>query len=69
MFMSEHLQVWAGSKGILLQPSTAYHQQTDGQTEIRNKEVVTIVRASALAADHWVKKLPEIQLKLNSRYN
>ena len=45
LFMSDHFQAWAASKGILLEPSTAYHQQTDGQTEIVNKVVVTIVRA------------------------
>ena len=69
LFMSDHFQGWAASKGILLEPSTAYQQQTDGQTEIVNKEVVTIVRACELEGDQWVKKLPEIQLKLNSRYN
>ena len=69
LLMSDHLQAWAASKGILLEPSTAYHQQTDGQTEIVNKEVVTIVRACKLEGDQWVKKLPQIQLKLNSRYN
>ena len=67
--MSDHFQAWAASKGILLKPSTAYQQQTDGQTEIVNKEVVTIVRACQLEGDQGVKKLPEIQLKLNSRCN
>ena len=67
--MSDHFQAWAASKGILLEPSTAYHQQTDGQTEIVKKEVVTIVRACELEGDQWVKKLPELQLKFNSRYN
>ena len=69
VFMSDHFQAWAASKGILLERTTAYHQQTDGQTEIVTKEVVTIVRACELEGDQWVKKLPEIQLKLNSRFN
>ena len=69
LFMSDHFQAWAASKGILLEPSTAYHQQTDGRTEIVNNEVVTIVRACELEGDQCVKKLPEIELKLNSRYN
>ena len=69
LFMSDHFQAWAASKGILLEASTAYHQQTDGETEIVNKEVVAIVRACELEGDQRVKKLPEIQLKLNSRYN
>ena len=34
-----------------------------------NKEVVTIVRACELEGDQYVKKLLDIQLKLNSRYN
>ena len=46
--MSYHFQAWAASKGILLEPSTTYHQQTDGQTAIVNKAVVTIVRACEL---------------------
>ena len=52
-----------------MEPSTAVHQQPDGQTEIVNKDVVTLVCACELAGDQWVKKPPEIQLKLNSRYN
>ena len=64
--MSDHFQGWAALKGILLEPSTAFHQQTDGTTEIVNKEVVTIVRACELERDQCVKKLPELQLKLNS---
>ena len=69
LFMSDHFQAWAASKAILLELSTGHSQQTDGQTEFVNKEVVTIVRACELEADQWVKKLPEIQLKLNNRYN
>ena len=67
--MSDQFQVWAASKGILLEPSTACHQQTDGQTEMVNKAVFTIVRACELEGDQRVKKLPQIRLKLNSRYN
>ena len=51
LFMSDHFQAWAAFNGILLQPSTAYHQQTDGQTMIVNKEVVTIVRSCELEGD------------------
>ena len=49
--MSDHIQAWAASKGIVLEPSTAYHQQTDGQTEIVNKEVLTVVLACELEAE------------------
>ena len=51
LFISDHLQAWAPSKGILLDPSTTYQQQTDGQTEIVNKQVFTIVHALELEGD------------------
>ena len=69
LFMSYHFQSWAASNGILLLPSTACHQERDGQTEIVSKEVLSIVRACELEGDQCVKKRLEIQLKLNSRYN
>ena len=49
--MSDHYQAWAASKGMLLEPWTAYYQHTDGQTEIVNQEVITIVRACELQGD------------------
>ena len=69
LFMSDHFQAWSASKGRLLQLSTAYQQQTNGQTEIVNKEVVTLVLTCELEGDQWVKKLPEKQLKLNITYD
>ena len=60
LFMSDHFQAWPASQGILLEPSTVYHQQTDGQPAIVNTEVVTIVRACEFEGDQWVKTLPEI---------
>ena len=69
MFRSHHFQAWAASKGILLSVSTAYPQQTDVQTEIVNKEVITIVCACELEGDQWVMKLPEIRSILNCRCN
>ena len=69
VFMSNHFQAWAASKGILLEPATVCHQQTNGQTKIVKKEVVTIMRAYELEGDQWVKKLAVIQFNLNNRYN
>jgi hypothetical protein len=69
LFMSAHFQSWAASKGIKLEPSTAYHPQTDGQSEIVNKEIIQVARACKAEGDEWLTKIPEIQLKLNSRYN
>ena len=51
LFMLDHFQAWDASKGILLEPLTAYHQQPDGLTEIVNKEVLTEVRACESEAD------------------
>ena len=36
LFISLHFQSWAASKGIKLEPSTSYHPQIDGQSEIVN---------------------------------
>jgi len=36
LFMSDHFKDWAARKGIMLEPSTACHPQTDGQSEIAN---------------------------------
>ena len=57
------------SKGIKLEPSTAYHPQTDGQSEIVNKEIMQVARACKGEGNKWLSKILEIQLRLNSRYN
>jgi len=44
-FMSDHFKDWAARKGIKLEPSTAYHSQTDGQSESANKAILQGVRA------------------------
>ena len=69
LFMSDNFQAWAASEGILLEGLTAYHQQTDGQTEIVKEEVITVVLAYELEGAQLVNKLPEIEVRLNSRYN
>jgi len=40
LFMSDHFKDWAARKGIKLEPSTAYHPQTDSQSEIANKAIL-----------------------------
>ena len=57
------------SKGIKLEPSTAYHPQTDGQSEIVNKGIIQVAKACKAEGNEWLSKIPEIQLRLNSRYN
>ena len=45
LFMSDYFKDWAVGKGIKLEPSTAYHPQTDGQSEIANKAILHATRA------------------------
>jgi len=52
-----------------LEPSTAYHPQTDGQSEIANKAILQAARACKVEGNEWLYKLSEIQLKLYSRDN
>jgi len=69
VFMSDHFKDWAARKGIKLEPSTAYHLQTDGQSEIANKAILQAARACKVEGNEWLHKLLEIQVKLNSRDN
>ena len=52
-----------------MEPSTAYHPQSDGQSEIANKAILQATRAIKVEGNEWLQKLPEIQLKLNARDN
>ena len=69
IFMLSHCQSWVASKGIKLEPSTAYHPQTDSQPEIMNHEIIQVATACEAEGNKWLTKIPEIQLRLNSRYN
>lgn len=49
--------------------STAYHPQTDGQSERTNQDVETALRAVvSFHQDDWVDWLPVIEFALNNRY-
>jgi len=67
--MSDHFKHWAARKGIKLEPTTTYHHQTDGQSEITNKAILQTAWACKVKGNEWLHKLSEIQLKLNSRDN
>ena len=69
LFMSYHFKEWAARKGIKLEPSTAYHPQADGQSEIANKAILQGARACKVKGNDWLHKLSDIQFKLNSRDN
>jgi len=60
LFMSDHFKDWAARKGIKLEPSTAYHCQTDGQSEIANKAILLATRACNVEGKEWLCKLSEI---------
>jgi len=45
LFMSDHFKDWVARKGIKLEPSTAYHPQMDGQSEIAKKAILQATRA------------------------
>ena len=56
--------------GIELALSTAYHPQTDGQSERTNQEVEQALRTViSFHQDDWVDWLPVIEFTLNNRYH
>ena len=69
LFMSSHFLSWVASKAIKLEPSTACHPQMDGQSEIMNEEIIQVARACKAEGIELLSKIPEIQLRLNLRYN
>jgi len=69
LYMPDHFKHCAARKDIMLEPSTAYHPQTDGQSEIANKVILQVARVCKVEGNEWLHKLSEIQLKLNSHDN
>jgi len=45
LFKSDHFQDWELRKRIKLEPSTMYHPQTEGQSEIANKRILQSAQA------------------------
>ena len=45
LFTSLYFQCWTACKGIKLEPSTVYHLQTNGHSDIGNKEIIQVARA------------------------
>ena len=69
LFTSYIFTEWARNKGTRLDFSSGHHPQTDGQTEIVNKELRQVLRVIREEGSNWLAKIPEIQFKLNSRYD
>ena len=61
---------WRGlweSRGTELRFSTAYHPQTDGQTERTNRTALDVLRTSVNdSGKDWDKQLPMVELVINS---
>ena len=52
-----------------LHMSTAYHPQTDGQTEVTNRILLTILKHyTNKQADNWLQLLPFIEFAHNNSY-
>ena len=70
IFMSNFWTFLFKSLDTKLAPSTAYHPQTDGQTEISNRKVEEIIRAFAnFRKDNWDEHLVDFEVAINSAVN
>ena len=67
IFMSKFWKSLFTSLGTKLSPSSAYHPQTDGQTEIANRKVEEMIRAFAnFRKDNWDEHLVDFEVAYNS---
>ena len=67
-FVSEFTTALYELLGIQAAPSTAYHPQTDGQTERVNQEIETYLRIFVnYRQDDWVEWLPIAEFCYNNR--
>ena len=58
-------QLWGGLK-VQLKMSSAYHPQTDGQTERANRTMQTVLRAYVEKREDWEEWLPFVAAAYNS---
>ena len=69
-FVSEFMKELYKLVGIKGLPSTAYHPQTDGQTERVNQEVETYLRFYVnYQQDDWAQWIDQAEFVLNSRFH
>lgn len=67
LFMSKFWKSLFSSLGTKIAPSTAYHPQTDGQSEIANRKVEEMIRAFAnYRKDNWDDHLVDFEVAYNS---
>ena len=64
----QHLWKLLGTKTLM---STAFHPQTDGQTERMHRTLAQILRALLFQdqPELWAEKLPYVELAINSATN
>ena len=69
--MSSHFTREMGKKfGIEIAMSTAYHPQTDGQSERTNQEIEQALRTVVnWHQDDWVDWIPIVEFALNNKYH
>lgn len=70
LFMSKFWKALFKSLNTKLAPSTGYHPQTDGQSEIANRKVEEMIRAFAnYKKDNWDQNLVDFEVAYNSAVN
>ena len=66
-FTARFWRSWWAGRGVELAFSTAYHPQTDGQTERENRTVKEIMRTVVdERGEEWDEYLPMVEMALNS---
>ncbi len=67
IFMSKFWKTLFELLGTKIAPSTAYHPQTDGQSEIANRKIEEMIRAFAnFRKDNWDEHLVDFEVAYNS---
>ena len=67
IFMSKFWKALFKSLNVKISPSTAYHPQTDGQTEIVNRKLEEMIRSFVnYDKDDWDKHLIEFEVAYNA---
>ena len=70
IFMSKFWTSLFKTLGTRLAPSTAYHPESDGQTEIANRKVEEMIRAFAnYRKDNWDEHIVDFEVAYNSAVN
>lgn len=68
--MGHYFQEWCKQRGIRHAPSTAYHPQTDGQTERYNRVLEDYLRHYVdPTLDNWDSLLPAAQFAVNNAWH